>query len=151
MPMYILGMVEVRSTDDIVNAMEAMARKYASDMDFCLDWPIETVFQMLSHLPYVIEPAELRTQILQRPKLTLAHGPIKACANKAICFAAWCLRKGYPFQFVVSTNDTRRPYSHVYLRAKIEGVVVPIDATYFWNCLADEKRHAATKSYPWRT
>jgi hypothetical protein len=140
---------EVSSTGEIVKAMQDMVAKYADDVDFALDWPIEQFFGLVSHMPYVVEPLELKRQILQRPSLTFGQGPIKACANKAICVASWCSRKGYPWQFVVSANNVDRPFSHVFCRAKIEGVVVPIDATYFWNVLGDEKSHAKTQSFDW--
>jgi hypothetical protein len=142
-------MQTVTSTDQIVETMVKMVRKFATDMDFCLDWSVEGVFIMLSHLPYVVEPRELNTQILQRPSLTLAHGPVKACANKAICMASWCHRKGYPWQFAVSANTKDGPFSHVFTVAKIEDVRVPLDCTYFWNVVGDERKHARTKYYDW--
>lgn len=145
-----VDLVMVRSTnvDKTIKAMKYLVEKYYLDLAPFADWAIDDFFDMVKNLPYRMEDKELQAQVLQRPRFSLERvSPYVACANKAILIGAFMKLKGIPFGFVVSSNDPRKNYSHVFNWIKLNNNRVIVDATYPENVIFREKAYPKRKVY----
>lgn len=136
------------SVDNTVSAMREMVEKFYQDLAPFADWDLESFFDYVKELPYHMEEKDLGLQVLQRPIFTLKRiAPYVACANKAILIGSFLKLKGIPYGFVVSSDDPRKNYGHVFNWAKLGSRRVIIDATYPHNVIFREKKYPKRKIF----
>jgi hypothetical protein len=140
--------VQSTTVDKTVGAMREMVNKYYSDVAPWAFYSLDDFFDLVKKLPYKMEEKNWNTQILQRPKFTIARvAPVVACANKAILMGAYLKLQGVPFGFAVSANSSNAPFGHVFNWANLFGKRVFIDATYPDNIIFLEKKYPRRKIF----
>lgn len=144
-----LRYIESTSVDKTISAMKEMVENFYLDLTPFADWDLERFFEYVKNLPYKMEEKDLGLQVLQRPIFSLKRiSPYVACANKAILMASFLKLKGYPYGFVVSSDDPRKNYGHVFNWTKLGTKLVIVDATYPHNVIFREKKYAKRKVFP---
>jgi hypothetical protein len=98
----------------------------------CIPYVSESLvqfFDRVARIPYCMEENEF--QALCRPYYTLnSLTPVTACANKAICMAAYLKCRGLQYRFQIVAKNEGEPLHHVFCEGYIGGRWMPLDATY---------------------
>ena len=124
---------------DVKNTMKHMrflCETYSGDVVPYLYMSLPEFYDFVKNIPYRydLDQNGQLTEILQRPYYTLNQSGLGGdCDDKAICMGAFAKASGFSYRFKAVGKHLQGKCDHVYCEIKLQGVWVPVDATYSYN------------------
>ena len=119
----------LESADQTAAEMVRLVRTYSGDLGEKGRWPLNKFFRHVAELEYRPDPKGHES--VSRPALSMSENwPWRDCDDKAVMMGAWCYQNQLPFKFVGSSKRPDHQLHHVWVKARIDGKDLPLDATY---------------------
>lgn len=124
-----------------VQQMFRLAKTYAADVDAYRFADYLDAYLYVRALPFVSDPEGI--EMVARPSFTLspAWTQNRDCDDKTTALGAFAERHGLPYRFAVvgeNENNALNPH-HIYPEFFLDGVWLPMDATYPDRCKMGER------------
>jgi hypothetical protein len=126
---------DARETGLLMHRMTAL---YHTDMLPWCDCTICEIFDIVKNLPYHEDPPD--REYLQRPYMTMNQWGLGGdCDDKSICIGSWATLHGLPYRYVAVRAPGYLDLHHVFPEVYTRGNWIPLDATYNFNTLGQER------------
>lgn len=124
-----------------VEQMFRLCRQYAADVDAFNFRDYLDAYLYVRSLPFISDPDGI--EMVTRPKYSLnpAWTKNRDCDDKTTALCAFAERRGIQYRFAVvgEERDNARNPHHIYPEFFLDGVWLPMDATYPDRCKMGER------------